>query len=81
VAVTDKKFFNISLISRKRTASTELSYRVKCVLAPLIYKGLSLRELRDFLLGCDVYFNVIKEHMIYKRIAVIALYIRDNALR
>jgi hypothetical protein len=80
VAIIDKKFFNISLISYKRAVSTELSYSVKRVLAPSIYKGLSLRELRDFLFGCDVYFNAIKEHAVYRRIAVAALYIRDDVL-
>jgi hypothetical protein len=75
VAIIDKKFSNVSLISHKRAASTELSYSVKRALAPLIYKGLSLRELRDFLLSYNVYFNAIKEHVIHRRIAVIALYI------
>jgi hypothetical protein len=75
VAVTDKKFFNVSLISYKRAVSTELSYSIKRALASLIYKGLSLYKLRDFLFSCDVYFNAIKEHVIHKRIAVIALYI------
>jgi hypothetical protein len=75
VTVIDKKFSNISLISRKRAASTELSYSIKRVLAFLIYKGLSLYELHDFLFNYNVYFNAIKEHMIYRRIAVVALYI------
>jgi hypothetical protein len=51
-------------MSRKRAASTELSYSVKRVLAPPIYKGLSLRELRDFLLDYNVYFNMIKKHAV-----------------
>jgi hypothetical protein len=80
VAVIDKKSSNISLISYKRAAFTKLSYSIKRVLASLIYKGLSLRELRDFLLNCDIYFNAIKEHVIRRRIAVTALYIRDDAL-
>jgi hypothetical protein len=81
VAVTDEESSNVSLVSRKRAAFTKLSYNVKRALAPLIYKGLSLRELRDFLFNCDVYFNAIKEHIIRRRIAVTALYIRDDALR
>jgi hypothetical protein len=68
-------------MSRKWAAFIELSYSVKRALAPLIYKGLSLRELRDFLLSCDVYFNAIKKHVIRRRIAVAALYIQDDALR
>jgi hypothetical protein len=75
VAIIGEESFNVSLVSRKRAASTELSYSVKRVLAPLIYKGLSLRELRDFLLSCDVYFNAIKEHAVHRRIAVAASYI------
>jgi hypothetical protein len=75
VAVTDEESSNVSLVSRKRAAFTELSYSVKRVLVSPIYKGLSLRELHDFLLNCDVYFNAIKEHVIYKRIAITALYI------
>jgi hypothetical protein len=75
VAIIDEKFSNISLISRKRVASTELSYSVKRVLVLLIYKDLSLRELRDFLLGYNVYFNAIKEHAVHRRIAMAVLYI------
>jgi hypothetical protein len=75
VAVIDKESSNVSLMSRKRAVFTELSYSVKRALAPSIYKGLSLRELRDFLLSCDVYFNAIKEHVIRRRIAVTASYI------
>jgi hypothetical protein len=75
VAVIDEKFSNVSLISCKRAASTELSYSIKHILAPPIYKGLSLRELHDFLLDYNVYFNAIKEYMIYRQIAVIVLYI------
>jgi hypothetical protein len=75
VAVINEESFNVSLVSHKRAAFTKLSYNAKRALALLIYKGLSLRELRDFLLNCDVYFNAIKEHVIYRRIAVIALYI------
>jgi hypothetical protein len=66
VAVTDKESSNVLLISRKRAASTELSYNVKRALASLIYKGLSLRELRDFLLSYNIYFNAIKEHIIHR---------------
>jgi hypothetical protein len=68
VTIIGEESSNVSLISRKRAASTELSYSVKRALAPPIYKGLSLRELRDFLLGCDVYFNAIKEHVVRRRI-------------
>jgi hypothetical protein len=50
-----------SLVSYKQAASTELSYSTKRALAPPIYKDTSLRELRDFLLSYEVYFNAIKE--------------------
>jgi hypothetical protein len=66
VAVIDEEFSNVSLISHKRAASTELSYNIKRILASLIYKGLSLRELHDFLFSYNVYFNAIKEHIIYR---------------
>jgi hypothetical protein len=69
VTIIGEESSDVSLISRKRAASIELSYSVKRALAPPIYKGLSLRELRDFLLGCDVYFNAIKEHAVRRRIA------------
>jgi hypothetical protein len=75
VAVTGEDSSDVSLMSRKRAASTELSYSAKRALAPPIYKGLSLRELRDFLLGCDVYFDAIKEYVVRRRIAVAASYI------
>ena len=50
-----------SEVSYKRPASTELSGRSKRVMPPPIYKGANLLELRDFLLGCDVFFDAIKE--------------------
>jgi hypothetical protein len=62
-------------MSRKRAASTKLSYSAKRILAALIYKGLGLYELRDFLLSYNVYFNAIKEYAVRRRIAVAALYI------
>jgi ubiquinone biosynthesis protein COQ9 len=55
-----------SLISHKRAASAELSYSTKRALASSIYKGTSLRELRDFLLSYKVYFNAIKKQFIYR---------------
>lgn len=80
VAVTGEDS-GASLVSHKRAASTELSHSAKRALAPPIYRGLSLRELRDYLLGCDVYFDAIEEYVIRRRIAVAASYIRDDALR
>jgi hypothetical protein len=65
----------ISLISHKRAASIEFSHSAKRVLIPPIYKGTSFHELRDFLLGYNVYFDAIKEYAVYRRIAVAALYI------
>lgn len=80
VAVTGEDSI-ASLVSHKRAASTELSHSAKRALTPLIYRGLSLRELRNFLLGCDVYFNAIEEHASRRRITVATSYIRDDALR
>jgi hypothetical protein len=70
-----------SLVSHKRAASAELSHSTKRALAPPIYKGMSLRELRDFLLSCEVYFDAIEEQLTRRRITVAVLYIRDKALR
>jgi hypothetical protein len=56
----------VLLISYKRAVSTELSHSIKRVLAPSIYKGISLRELRDFLLSYKVYFNAIKKQFTYR---------------
>jgi ubiquinone biosynthesis protein COQ9 len=70
-----------SLVSYKQAAYAELSHSTKRALAPSIYKGTSLRELRDFLLSYEVYFNAIKEQLTRRRIIVTALYIRDKALR
>jgi hypothetical protein len=79
VAVTDEDSA-ASLISHKRAASAELSYSTKRALAPPTYKGTSLRELRDFLLGCEVYFNTIKEQLTRRRITITVSYIREEAL-
>jgi hypothetical protein len=61
--------------SYKRAASTKYSYSVKCALTPLIYRGTSLYKLHNFLLGCNVYFNIIKKHVVYRRIVIATLYI------
>jgi hypothetical protein len=79
VAVTDEDSAT-SLASHKRAAFIEFSHSAKRALAPSIYKGTSLRELRDFLLGYNVYFDAIKEHAVRRRIAVAASYIQDDAL-
>jgi hypothetical protein len=41
--------------------STKLNYSIKHALAPPIYKGISLRELYNFILSYKVYFNTIKK--------------------
>jgi hypothetical protein len=69
------------LVSHKRAASAKLSYSTKRALAPPTYKGTSLRELHDFLLGYEVYFNAIKEQLTCRQIAVAVLYIREKTLR
>jgi hypothetical protein len=80
VAVTGEESA-ASLVSHKRAASTELSHSTKRALAPPIHKGTSLRELHDFVLGCEVYFNAIKEQLTRRQIAVAVSYIREEALR
>ena len=70
-----------SEISYKRLASTELSNRSKRAIPPLIYKGANLRELRDFLLGYDIFFDAIEEQDNRYRITTAASYLRDEALR
>jgi hypothetical protein len=69
------------LISYKRAASTNLSYSIKRALAPSIYEGINLRELRDFLLGCKVYFDAVEEYEDRRRIVIAASYLRRDALR
>jgi hypothetical protein len=56
----------VSLVSHKQAVSAKLSYSIKRVLASSIYKGMSLRELRNFLLDYKVYFNAIKKQSIYR---------------
>jgi hypothetical protein len=68
-------------VSYKRPASIDLSYSAKQALALPIYKGTSLRELRDFLLSYEVYFDAVEKHAIHRQIAVAALYLHENALR
>ena len=43
-----------------------------------IYKNTNLRELRDFLLSCDIHFNTIDEPSTGRRIAVAASYLRED---
>jgi hypothetical protein len=62
VAVTGEKSA-VLFISYKQAASTELSHSTKRALAPPTYKGTSLRELHDFLLSYEVYFNAIEEQL------------------
>jgi hypothetical protein len=69
-----------SLVSYKRAASAELSHSTKRALAPPTYKGTSLRELRDFLLSYEVYFNAIKKQFTHRRIIVAVSYIHEEAL-
>jgi hypothetical protein len=69
------------LVGYKRVASTDLSYSAKRALAPSIYEGTNLRELRNFLLGCKVYFDAVEEHKDCRRIVIAASYLRRDALR
>jgi hypothetical protein len=58
------------IISYKRSASVKLRSSLKCIYALSVYKDTSLRELRDFLLGCEVYFEAIEEYKPRRRIAI-----------
>jgi hypothetical protein len=68
-------------VSHKRSASVKLRSSLKRVYALPVYKGTSLRELRDFLLSCEVYFEAIEEHEPRRQIVIAALYLRKEALR
>jgi hypothetical protein len=81
MAVTGEESSVVLFISYKQAASAELSHSTKRALAPPTFKGTSLRELRDFLLGCEVYFDAIKKQSTRRRIAVAVSYIRKEALR
>jgi hypothetical protein len=50
-------------------------------MAPPIFKGTSLKELRDFQQGCEVFFDAIDERDIRRRIATAASYLRDLPLQ
>jgi hypothetical protein len=81
VAVTGEESSVASFVSHKRAASADLPHSVKRALAPPVYEGVNLRQLRDFLLGCEVYFDAIEEHNDRRRIALAASYLRKDALR
>jgi len=68
-------------IGQKRAASTDLPHSSKRALAPPVYEGANLRELRDFLLGCEVYFDAVEEQEDRRRIVIAASYLRKEALR
>jgi len=50
-------------------------------MAPPVFRGASLRELRDFQQGCEVFFDAADVVDARGRIALAALYLRDLALR
>ena len=65
----------------KRPASQDLTARHRRASPPPAYRGASLRELRDFLLGCEVYFGAEEEYDESRRVKIAASYLRDEALR
>jgi hypothetical protein len=69
--------------SRKRPASEELSSVARRALPPPVYEGKSLRELRDFTQGCEVFFAAVlpDEDDEPMRIRLAASYLRGQALR
>src|SRR5450755_4026378 len=50
-------------------------------LAPPMFKGTSLKELREFQQGCEVYFDAVDEPDERRRIATAASYLRELALQ
>ena len=50
-------------------------------MAPPIFRGSNLRELRDFQQGCEVFFDAIDEQNERRRIATAASYLRDLPLQ
>lgn len=50
-------------------------------LAPPMFKGTSLKELREFQQGCEVYFDAVDEPGERRRIATAASCLRDLALQ
>jgi hypothetical protein len=50
-------------------------------MAPPMFRGASLRELRDFQQGCKVFFDAIEEYEVRRRVALSESYLRDLALR
>ena len=71
----------LSSNASKRPTSQNLSMRHRRAFPPPPYKGASLKELRDFLLGCEVFFSAVEEQDESRRIVVAASYLREDALR
>src|ERR1700742_851907 len=46
----------------KRPASQDLTTRHRRAFPPPPYRGASVKDLRDFLLGCNVYFGAVEEY-------------------
>jgi hypothetical protein len=53
---------------------------VRRVLVLLMFKGTSLKELREFQQDCEVYFDVVDEPNKRRRIATAASYLRELTL-
>jgi len=58
-----------------------VSHAARKAQAPPIFKGTSLKELRDFQQGCEVFFDAIDEYDVRRRIATAASYLRDLPLQ
>jgi hypothetical protein len=50
-------------------------------MAPPVVKGTSLKELRDFQQGCEVFLDAVDEQDERRRIATAASYLRDLPLQ
>lgn len=68
-------------IGSKRSADDSILSRHRRAFPPPSYRGASIKELRDFLLGCDVYFGAVDEYDETRKVAIAASYLRDEALR
>jgi hypothetical protein len=62
-----------------RSSGGDILVRARA-LAPPVFTGKTLGELRRYLQGCSVYFDAIAEHDEARRVATAASYLRDEAL-
>ena len=71
----------VSPIRSVPAAPTHITPGARRAQAPPLFKGTSLKELRDFQQGCEVFFDAIDELDPRRRIATAASYLRDLPLQ